>query len=119
MYTYNSNHMLCISDEYGELNLPGDIESYVELNENKDKVEVARQKILQTHFFGDTSKMQEFLDMELEVMPTAIAWMGRPTPIGWSGKSVSGLSLVYNLMRRVPDLFDLSAQKKPSATKRK
>ena len=42
----------------------------MKLNKNKDKVEVARQKILHTHFSteDDSSYLQEFLDMELEVM---------------------------------------------------
>ena len=62
--------------------------------------------------------MQELFDMELEMMPTAIAWIGRLTPIGWNGKSISGLSLMYNLIRRLPDLFDSSGQKK-SVGKRK
>lgn len=104
MDTYNSNHTLQYLGEY----IPDDIESYLKLNRNKDKLEVARQKILQTHFStkDDDSKIQELLDMELEVIPTAIAWIGRSLPIGWCGKSVSGLSLLYNLMRRLPDLFD-------------
>ena len=53
--------------------------------------------------------------MELEIMPSVIAWIGRPTPINWKGTNVSGLTLMYNLMRRVPDLFDSSAQKKLSS----
>ena len=93
--------------------LPDDLVSYLVLNENKDKIEVARQKILRTHFSNsDTSKLQEFLDMELEMMPSFMAWIGRPLPIGWEGEQVSGLSLMYNLMRRVPDLFDSSPQNK-------
>jgi len=94
----------------------------LKLNENKDKAEVARQKILQTHLSsGDTSKMQELLDMELEMMPTTIAWMGRPTHADWKGANVSGLSAIYSLTRRLPDLFDSSprTQKKPSMEKRK
>ena len=65
--------------------------------------------------------MQMLLDMELEMMPSVIAWMGRPTPIGyWGGTNVSGLTLMYNLTRRLPDLFDSNtAQKKSSAAKRK
>ena len=62
--------------------------------------------------------MQEFLDMELEMMPAAIAWIGRPLPIGWEGRQVSGLSLLYNLTRRLPDLFDSNAQKKKSDQRR-
>jgi len=119
MNTYNSNHTLnYVYCEY----LSDDIRLHLKLNENKDKVEVARQKILQTLLSsGDTSKMQELLDMELEVMPTAIAWIGRPLSIGWEGEQVSGLSAMYNLTRRLPDLFDSSplTQKKPYMEKRK
>lgn len=128
MDTYNSNHTLrdmSEDDVDDALVLPDDLVSYLILNENKDKVEVARQKILQTHFSSDeddnSSKMQEFLDMELEMMPTAISWIGRPTHADWKGTNVSGLSLMFNLLRRVPDLFDSSpqTQKKQAGTKRK
>ena len=117
MDTYNSNHIL---QDIG-CTPTIDLLKSLALNMNKDKSEVARQKILQTHFSnGDTPKMQEFLDMELQMMPAAIAWMGRPLPIGWEGKQVSGLSLLYNLTRRIPDLFDSTAQKKkPVGAKRK
>ena len=124
MDTYNSNHTLQdVGGHYAPLHrIPNHLAESLELNKNKDKVEVTRQKILQTHFSSEadtTSKMQELLDMDLEVMPTAIAWIGRPLPIGWEGAQVSGLSLLYNLMRRLPDLFDSSPQKKSSAAKRK
>jgi len=113
MNTYTSNHTLQedFVDDYIE-----NVDSYLDLNKNKDKAEVARQKILQTHFSGSgaTSKMQELLAMELEMMPTVIAWIGRPTHAIWSGENVSGLSTMFNLMQRVPDLFDSSSQK-PSA----
>ena len=118
--TYNSNHTL----NYVYCDLSGDLRSLLELNENKDKMEVARQKILQTHFSSEddtASNIQELLDMELEMMPTAVEWIGRPTHADWRGVNVSGLSAVYNLIRRVPDLFDSSplTQKKPSMSKRK
>ena len=116
--TYNSNHTLqhvgdYYSDEVGEKLCP-----YLDMNENKDKAEVARQKILQTHFSSSDDDMQEVLDMELEIIPTAVAWIGRPIHIGWIGKNVSGLSTMFNLLRRLPDLFDSNAQKKkPSEVK--
>jgi len=129
MDTYNSNHTLqdftddpILYDDEIKKNLPSDLISSIELNKNKDKVEVARQKILQTHFHfsdDDTSNMQEFLDMELQVMPTVVEWIGRPTPIGWRGSSMTGLSMMYKLVRKMPDLFDSNAQKKLSAGKRK
>ena len=121
----NSNHTLCsVSNEYDvdDMNLPEDLISYLELNENKDKAEVARQKILQTHFsteYDTASNIQELLDMDLEMMPSAIEWIGRPTHADWSGTHVSGLSTMYNLSRKLPDLFDSNAQKKPSVGKRK
>jgi len=115
MDTYNSNHTLCdVCDDFVEEDLSDDLVSLLKLNKNKNKAEVARQKILQTHFSGSdtTSKMQVLLGMELEMMPAAIEWIGRG--------DVYGLSTMYNLMRRLPELFDSSAQKKKStAAKRK
>ena len=128
MDTYNSNHTLQGLGHIQNRNMPDDLVldrllSDLYLNENEDKVEVARQKILQTHFSGsgddDTSKMQELLGMELEMMPSAIAWIGRPLSIDWTGEKVSGLSTMFNLMRRLPDLFDSTTQKKTGGTKRK
>jgi len=125
MNTYNSNHILHdVYDDFPD-GLTGNLESYLELNKNKDKVEVARQKILQTHFSGsgngDTSKIQDILDMELEMIPSAMAWIGRPIHANWKGKSISGLSAMFNLMRRLPDLCDSSpqTQTKQSTGKRK
>ena len=118
--TYNSNHTLKYVSDYYSDEIRAELLPYLELNENKDKVEVARQKILQTHFLSENdtaSNIQKFLDMELEVMPTATAWIGRPLHIGWEGKQVSGLSTMFNLLRRMPDLFDSSLQKKKSAAK--
>ena len=123
MDTYNSNHTLQDPGDYAYPldTIPKNLVDSLELNENKDKVEVARQKILRAHFSGDnddSTNVQEFLDMELEVIPTAIAWIGRPT-VGWIGSDMSRLSLMYNLTRRLPDLFDSSAQKMSSSAKRK
>jgi len=116
MDTYNSNHTL---QDIG-CDPTDDLSSLLELNKNKDKAEVTRQKILHTHFStNETSKLQEFLDMELQMMPAAIAWIVRPLPIGCEGTQVSELSLLYNLTRRLPDLFDSSAQKKPGEAKKK
>jgi len=122
--TYNSNHSLQDLSYYfsgDTCDQYDDLVPYLDLNENKDKTEVARQKILQTHFSNNDTSMQMLLDMELEMMPSVIAWIGRSTPIGyWGGTTVSGLSLMYNLTRRLPDLFDSNtAIKKSSAAKRK
>ena len=124
MNTYNSNHTLqCVfGDGNPPADVPGDLDLYLEMNRNKDKAEVARQKIFKIHFSTESegaSKIQMLLDTELEMIPSAIAWIGRPIHANWNGTNVSGLSLMYNLTRRLPDLFDSSAHKKPSAaTKR-
>ena len=115
MDTYNSNHTLqyVSFDQFDETKFPVHLGVSLMLNGNKDKVEVARQKILKIHFSGkDTSKLQELLDMELEVVPAAISWIGRPVAFQWKGKNISGFSTMYNLVRKMPDLFDISAQKK-------
>jgi len=140
MDTYNSNHTLKEISICEDMNMPFDLNLYLAMNMNKGKAEVARQKILNTHFsttydYYDsdtdsddddsantgTSKIQEFLDMELKVMPTAIAWIGRPLPIFWRGPNVSGLPLLFDLLRKVPDLFDASssAHKNKPSSKRK
>jgi len=127
MDTYNSNHTLHRLGDHDEYyaypldRIPNHLAESLELNKNKDKVEVARQKILQTHFSTeniDASHIQEFLDMELQVLPPVIAWIGRPTDDDWIGKRVSGLSTMFNLVRRLPDLFDSSPQKKSMKRKR-
>lgn len=124
MDTYNSNHMLQeLGNYHDEMNLPNDLVSHLEMNTNEDKIEVARQKILQTHFsteYDTASNIQKMLDMDLVMLPSAIAWIGRTLPISWEGTQVSGLSTMFNLMRRVPDLFDSSPQQmNPPAAKRK
>ena len=112
--TFNSNHTLrdlSYSHYYCKREstfLPDDLSSLLELNENKDKTEVARQKILQTHFStnDNTLDLQVFTDLEPEEIPAAIAWIGRPAePANWLGEHDSGLTLMYLLMRRIPDMF--------------
>ena len=54
------------------------------------------------------------------MIPSVVEWIGRPTHDDWIGRSVSGLSLMFNLLRRIPDLFDSNTQeKKPLTAKRK
>jgi len=108
--THNSNHILNWLNTFV---LPDDVISYLELNKNEDKAEVTRQKILQSHFSTDDN-LQELLHMELEMMPSVISWIGRPAHTNWKGTNVSGLSTMFNLLKRVPDLFDSSPQKKRS-----
>jgi len=108
--TFRSNHTLqivsmdVINDNYRSAVVP-QLADMLQLNGNNDKFEVSRQKILRCHFHEyDT---QEFVDMELEVLPHALAWCGGdyrgPTPL-------------YRLVQSQASLFDSNSR---AATKRK
>ena len=92
---YRSNHTL---QDVGWINnRPDDLVSYLELNKNDNKFEVARQKIIQQHFLrGDNINIDEFLDMDVEVLPRAIAWIGR---------DATGQSLLFKLVQSMPTCF--------------
>ena len=96
---YNSNHTLMkvVRD-----NINHDLTSYLRMNENDNKHEVARQKILKYHFADGDENIEKFVEMELAIIPYAIAWMGRDS---------TGHSLLYNVVRSLPTLFDSNAKK--------
>ena len=80
---------------------------YLELNKNDDKFDVARQKIIRYHFLNGEDNMQEFVSMELEVLPHAI---------GWTGRDDTGHSILYQLVRSMPSLFDYESMKAKATT---
>ena len=61
-------------------------------NENTNKAQVARHKILKYH-----TNIQTFLDMKLQELPYSISWMGRDN---------FGLPLLFKLCLSMPWLFD-------------
>jgi len=100
---YNSNHTLQMVRRGHGQGIPNNLALYLSMNDNYNKQEVARQKILQYHFADGEENIEEFVDMELEVIPTAIAWMGRDR---------TGHSLLYRVVRScLPTLFDSNAKK--------
>ena len=82
---YNSNHTVTNIGHYG---IPNDLASYLRMNENDNKHEVARQKILKYHFADGDENIEKFVEMELAIIPYAIAWIGRDS---------TGHSLLYNV----------------------
>lgn len=70
------------------------------MNENENKVSVARQKILMHHFIGSVEDIHVFDQMSEKVMPHAINWIGRDS---------IGYSLMLNFVRGNPTLFDISS----------
>jgi len=100
---YNSNHTLSDLGNIGwDVVLPSDLTDYLQLNDNDDKFEVVRQKIIQYHFVNGEENMQEFVDMELGVLSHAM---------GWAGRNHIGHSLLYQLVRCMPLLFDYKSRK--------
>ena len=97
--TFGSNHTLeriwMYSDDWQRVTLPTPLADLLQLNTNGNKLEVARQKILQYH--DNEDGIQEFVDMEWQVLPHAMAWIGRDDV---------GLSLLYRFVQGMPDLFD-------------
>jgi hypothetical protein len=108
---YNSNHTLQeVMWGHTEQHLPGDLASYLRLNENNNKVEVARQKILKHHFSGGESNVEDLVNMELKVLPRGMSWIGR---------DVDGFLLLYQVIHSMPTLFDSSSRAKSVGGKRK
>ena len=81
------------------------------MNANGNKAEVVRQKILQYHFLsGDDINAEQFIDMEMAVLPHAISWIGRDD---------IGQPLLYSLFQSMPFLFDSDHKTKSMGDKRK
>ena len=90
---YESNHIL---REINGLVLPGNIENLLSINSIEDKSEVKRQKLL-LYFSADAEKISHLLGpMVVEVLPSAIAWIGR---------NRVGLSVLYNVVRTMPSII--------------
>ncbi|KAL7554038.1 hypothetical protein ACHAWF_017405 [Thalassiosira exigua] len=89
--TYTSNHTL------QQLELPGvprDIVSLLELNKESNG-QAAYLKIINAHFSGDFD-VQPFVEMDMKVLPHAVAWMAR-------GRTLNGMyQLVKNIGSELP-----------------
>ena len=85
--TFNSNHTL----QYVHwLPVPSEIPALLQLNRENTRFEAARRKIIKVHFSGGDISMQPFIDMNLKVLPHAVAWMARDE---------YGSSLLYRFVR--------------------
>ena len=83
------------------------------MDENKDKSEVAREKILKQHFSGrSTNSYNVFARMPASVLVYGIEWMGRNN---------LGYLLMNDFVRSFPELFDVRGgqQRDAVGTKRK
>jgi hypothetical protein len=98
---FSSNHTFHSLEEetnYVLRTIPDEILTLMQMNKNeRNKSEVARQKILKYHFAWGDKNIHEICCMPLAHMPVALGWIGR---------SNHGLSLMYNVVRELPILFD-------------
>ncbi len=112
--TYSSNHRFHSLDGEDDASssiggVPDEILSLLRMNRfEKNKAEVARKKILKCHFAEGGTNNHEFSRMPLTIMPVAIEWIGRHK---------SELSLMYNVIRELPTLFDV--QNEPAVKKQR
>lgn len=99
MSTFNSNHTLerLRGGQYGQNTPPANVMSLLHINGDNGRYAAARLKIIHTHFCGTNIGTQPFMVMELGVLPQAVAW---------AGKDVSGRSLMYQLIRSLPFMFE-------------
>jgi Ran GTPase-activating protein (RanGAP) involved in mRNA processing and transport len=72
-----------------------DLQSLLDMNECENKFEVARKKILASHFGDDDACRRIFAPMPFPTLPTALSWIGRDR---------REYSMMYNFLRGM--LFD-------------
>jgi len=116
--TYYSNHTLqtlIVHRTLPSVLIDVDILKYgsslVTMNLNDNKFEVARQKILKTHFSGGSDYLHVFASMPETVMPFVFAWIGRNT-LGRES------TLMFNVVRGFPVLFRMSHESTTGVKKR-
>ena len=120
MDTYNSNHTLkgvysmykSRDEEKNEKEekeaLGEELYTLLKINNVCNSVEASRVKIIMNHLSDDFS-MEPFTNMDLAMLPTALAWMGKMnSDIAFAYPSAEAdLGLMYKFMRGVaPVIFD-------------
>jgi hypothetical protein len=89
--TYSSNHTLHTLEKFGRRNvraeIPDHLSALLRLNKNQDKSSVRRQK----------KGIPNINGLNRSTLPSALEWIGRDTV---------GFSLMYNVVRGIPKLFE-------------
>jgi hypothetical protein len=91
--TFFSSHALHTIDNHSRL----DCEQYLQMNRNKNKGEVARQKIIRNHFSGANMdiNVKMFAHLPIAVLPNVVEWIGRDN---------LGYSLMFRFVQSFPRL---------------
>ena len=105
--TYHSNHSLeklCWTSN--ERSLPENLMSLLRINKENSNSQAAHIKIIKTHFSGSDINAQIFAHVEVNILPTAIAWMGR------DGGSNGNGDLLFAFLRSMPLICDTKSKSK-------
>ena len=98
---------------FNESFLPDDLASLLKISKKIIKVDAALGKIINCHFSAMFS-MQPFLNMELNILPHALAWMCRDdisnSRSGRRGNETSGSSFPYQLVRAAQALSNFTGK---------
>jgi hypothetical protein len=97
--TFNSNHTLeFINSSW----FHKDLDTLLRINHDNGVSQAARIKIINSYFSGSdiNTQTQVFTDMKLNVLPTAISWMGLNDGIN------GGINLLFEFLRREPLVCD-------------
>lgn len=97
---YASNHTL--EEIKADGDLPIHLNALLELNKREVKAEIARTKVLIFYFAERDNSIEEFVSMEMNVLPHAIAWMARDD---------EGFDLLFQFVKGMASLFDTEANK--------
>mmetsp|Transcript_26263 Transcript_26263/g.56390 ORF Transcript_26263/g.56390 Transcript_26263/m.56390 type:complete len:298 (-) Transcript_26263:221-1114(-) len=101
MDTYHSNHTLeKLCEEQSEDELPEDMQSFLQLNRQYKQHQAARLKIIRSHFSVDIN-LQPFMDMDLNVLPHAIAWIAQDFETNAGGTLGEGMGMDLNALPNV------------------
>ena len=82
----------------------------LDFNRNADKVEVARQKILDRHFYGGSTGINSLASLRETMLPHVIEWMGRDE---------LGYAAMFEFVQRSPILFDISSVQATAGRKKR
>jgi len=94
--TYYSNRTITtLCDTTSHYLLSNDLKVLLRLNEWHKESQVARLKIIKTHFSGDQINMQPFIDMDASVRPHVVAWMAEDDRKGWRTIPWTSSSIIF------------------------
>ena len=93
-----------------------EIEMFLSMNQNQNKAEVARLKIMKHHFPRGEINAPVFASMVESAMPHAIEWIVRSNDHTLSNLE---LTVMYNFVQNFPELFDTHGGSQSSPAKRR